>query len=116
MTAKRATLRLYVALTGLLASLLELTGALVRLATSAVQRVTPKARPETTTVPWTPQAPTWVQQAAPVAPPQDEKLHGALVGMGFRAGSVRKFTASVQGRTEPLEVLIKEGIVALSAN
>ena len=40
---------------------------------------------------------------------------GTDFGMGFTAGCVRKFTASVRGRQAPLETLVKEGIVALSA-
>ena len=51
----------------------------------------------------------------PIGPSQEERIHAALVGMGFTAGCVRKFMASVRGRQAPLETLVKEGIVALSA-
>jgi hypothetical protein len=146
MNAKRATLRLYVAVTGLFASVFELAGATVRLATALLERATryvsskrattvpeviqvppavyqtPHAAPhgvyqtskttEVTTEAWAATAPV----GAPVAMPQNERLHSALVNMGFKASCVRKFTASVQGRNDPLETLVKEGLVALSSN
>jgi hypothetical protein len=44
----------------------------------------------------------------------NERLTSALLSLKFPVARVRAFTASVEGRQAPLEVLVKEGIVALS--
>jgi hypothetical protein len=109
MSYKRATLRFYVALTGLLASLLELSGAFVRLLAACLERLTKRL-----------QAPVSTPASAPAPAPvvvmatANERLIAALSSMKFPAARVRAFAASVSGRTEPLEALVKEGIVALS--
>jgi hypothetical protein len=126
MNAKRAIVRLFVAVTGLLASLFELAGAFVRLGTAVLERFTnrlrnPVAAPISATHAMA-LAPTVIAPAASVAPRAtvcmtvDERLTSALLSLGFRAANVRAFAASVCGREAPLEVLVKEGIVALSAN
>lgn len=114
MTAKRATVRLYVALTGLFASLLEFTGALVRLCTAYMEKMKHRVQAGTGHAPVTASAPP--SRIATVAMTEDERLVSALMSLGFRAANVRAFAASVCGRQVPLEVLVKEGIVVLSAN
>jgi hypothetical protein len=125
MNAKRATVRLFVAVTGLLASLLELVTGIVRLATAVLERAASVAKPRTasptgrasTPAQTLATAPTVVAEAPPTARmTEDERLTSALMSLGFRAPNVRAFAASVRGRQAPLEVLVKEGIVALSAN
>ena len=127
MTTKRAFLRLLVATTGLLASILELVAAAIRLGSALLERAnqavrSSQARTVVVTAPaadgWTAQrtvAPTVLMTPATFGPSPEERLHAALTGLGFRAGCVRAFTASVRGRQAPLDALIKEGIVALSA-
>ena len=112
MTTKRAFLRLLVATTGLLASILELVAAAIRLGSALLERANLAVRPRAQTV--VPAVAKTVM-TEPIGPSQEERIHAALVGMGFTAGCVRKFTASVRGRQAPLETLVKEGIVALSA-
>jgi hypothetical protein len=135
MNAKRATLRLYVAVTGLLASVFELAGAFVRLATALLERAArtvapkgpqasqarqepPMAPPPAQFLPTFATAPTVVETVprTTVAMTGDERLTSALLSLGFHTKNVRAFAATVRGRQEPLEVLVKEGIVALSAN
>jgi hypothetical protein len=115
----RATRRFLVAFVGLLASILEFAGALVRLATAvlerAARRVAPRVQPASMVAQPTRTAPA-VAPLAAGALPQEERLQSALVNMGFKAGSVRAFTASVRGSQKSLEALVKEGIVDLSAN
>jgi hypothetical protein len=132
MNAKRATLRLFVAVTGLLASLLELAGAFVRLFTTGLrlgtvclERLTNRARgpvtasvaPVLSAVPLVAVAahPARVAATATVAMSGDERLTSALLSLKFPVAKVRAFAASVQGREAPLEVLVKEGIMALSS-
>jgi hypothetical protein len=131
MTLKRATVRLFVAVTGLLASLFELAGASVRLATAILEHLTnrlrsPVAAPAPAAVPMT-LTPTVFAAPAVVAAPMkapteaprtsrgDERLTSALLSLKFPTTKVRAFAASVSGREAPLEVLVKEGIVALSS-
>jgi hypothetical protein len=136
MNAKRATVRLFVATTGLLASLLELTGTLVRLGTAGLRFVTAlldsltrrlrgpvDASTHMTLAPAV-MAPLPTPVAAPVARVAasptvsmtgDERLTSALLSLKFPTAKVRLFAASVAGRQEPLKVLVKEGIVALSS-
>lgn len=128
MSYKRSFLRLFAAVTGLLAAVLELLTAALRLGAALLQRATKRVAPRvqaTVAEPaWVPQAPVMVAPApapapaprAPAAPPNEEKLRGALVGMGYQASRVRAFTLSCRGRTEGLDVLVKEGIQKLSAN
>jgi hypothetical protein len=105
---KRSLVRLSVAVLGCVASLLELVTRLVQLAIAVVARVTRRLESEK-------------QQRIVVEAPRatvttDEKLVGALTGLGFRAGPVRAFAATVRTRigVEPIEGLVREGIVQLS--
>lgn len=123
-TAAGATVSLYVAVLGLLTAVLTLLGAAVRLAAAGLQALTVKLLP----------APAASTLAAPVvvpAPiqtparpnlrlvpaPSAEPLVSALTGLGFKPAEVRRFVATLGPRagTESLVVLIKEGLVALSA-
>lgn len=119
MPTKRAFLRLLTAILGLLASVLELLTATVRLGAALLERITPRSA----TVPVAVAAPravtkTVCQTPLALGPTPEEKLQGALLGLKFPAARVRVFTETVRGRTEvePLEVLVREGIVALNAN
>lgn len=118
MNAKRATLRLFVAATGLIASILELGAGIVRLITATLNRLASFVRPQKAPVaPSLALAPTVLAKAPQTARmTEDERLTSALLSLKFPAGKVRAFTASVQGRQAPLEMLVKEGIVALTAN
>lgn len=128
MTIKRATVRFFVATTGLIASVLELTGAFVRLITACLDRLASLVRrpvdaSHAVALPAA-LAPTVIAPAVPARAPTptiamtgDERLVSALLSLFPTAKTkVRAFAASVQGREAPLEVLVKEGIVALSAN
>ena len=110
MTAKRATVRLYVAMTGLFASLFELVEAFVRLVTACLEHATRRVAPAAPAA-----APATSKAGATIAMTEDERLVSALMSLGFRAPNIRAFAATVRGRQAPLEVLVKEGIVALSA-
>jgi hypothetical protein len=112
----RATRRFLAALLGLLASILEFAGAFVRLGTACLERAARRLQAPSTRVASASSPPPGAPPEAPALAQatQDEKLHGALTGMGFPAPRVQKFTASVRGRSDDLGVLIKEGIVALS--
>ena len=114
MNAKRATLRLYVAITGLLASLFELTGAFVRLATACLELASRRLQRGTPV----PVAACVAPTAAPktIAMASDERLVSALCSMKFPTAKVRAFVASVGGRQAPLDVLLKEGIIALTSS
>jgi hypothetical protein len=122
MTAKRATVRFYVAIVGLLASVLELAGAFVRLVTVCLDRAASRLKSPVDASTRLALAPTVIAPPARAAAShtitmgEDERLTSALMNLGFRAANVRAFTASVSGRQAPLETLVKEGIVALSAN
>jgi len=117
---KSAFLRLFVAVTGLLASVLDLLAGAVRLVVSAVRWVAASLERDARRM--APKVQGRVLEAAPAvqapasAPVDEEKLRGALVGLGYQLGRVRAFTASCRGRTEGLDVLVKEGIRKLSAN
>jgi hypothetical protein len=103
---KRALLRLVVALLNLLATLVELALRLVQLAVAWVEHFTPKPSKA-------------VRELAPTVVDDDaaERFSRTLIGMGFPRGPVRAFTASVRPRLnkEPVEVLVREGIVRLSS-
>lgn len=57
------------------------------------------------------------QDAGPRALTQAQRLESALVGLGYRAAEVRQYVGGVGPRVERerLEVLIKEGLGALSS-
>jgi hypothetical protein len=121
MTATRATVRLFVAVTGLVASLFELAGALVRLVTACTEilsrRLRSPRRDATLALALAPTviAPAPAPRVAPtVLMSADERLTSALLSLKFPAAKVRAYAASVQHRQAPLEVLVKEGIVALT--
>ena len=112
MNAKRATLRLYVAVTGLFASVLELATGILRLGTALLARGTralePRSTPAVVERPETP-------PPAVVAPPSEtDKLTSALLGLNFRAPAVRAYVATTRGSTVPLPDLIRNGIAALT--
>lgn len=121
MTAKRATVRFYVALVGLLASVLELGGALIRLGTACLEIMTRRLRSPVDASTRLGLAPTVIAPPSPtvsrqtVAMSGDERLTSALMSLGFKAANVRAFAASVGGRNATLEVLVKEGMIALSS-
>ena len=114
---KRPLTRLFVALVNLVAAILEFAVRLVQFAIVLVGRATRqlevgKARQVVV------EAPVQVTAPSPIpAPPvDDEKLIGALTGLGFRAGPVRAFAATVRARigVEPIDGLVREGIMQLS--
>lgn len=120
---KRSLVRLVVAVTSLLAALVELALRLVQLAILLVERATRKLegfvaveaqRPVSET-----RRPTLVAAPAPPAALDAEnRLIGALTGpsLGFKPGKARAFAATVRTRlhTEPIDVLVREGIAHLS--
>lgn len=127
MTARTATVRLYVALVALVTALVALAGALVRLAVAGVSwgatRVEAGGRPVALQKPaaaparhlrLVPPAPA----AAPVAgaPGTAERLTTALTGLGFKAPEVRAFVTSLGAQVEqkPMTYLIKAGLAALT--
>ena len=122
---KRSLIRLVVAIFGLLAALMELAVRIVQLAILLVERATraldegEARRPVAASTP--PARLTLVPDLpAPPAPPDAEaRLIGALTGpsLGFPVRSARAFAATVRARiaTEPMDSLVREGIVHLSA-
>jgi Holliday junction resolvasome RuvABC DNA-binding subunit len=110
---KRSIVRLIVAILGLVSSIVELAIRVIQLAILVVDRLArslESRRPEERRI--------VVETPASQAPVNDaaERLTSALTGMGFRAGQVRAFAATVRVRLdkEPIERLVKEGIVSLS--
>jgi hypothetical protein len=135
MNAKHATLRLYATLTGLIAAVLELAGAAIRLVTVCLTRLARAVEPVpaalahrgveavgnpravAVTVPMG-TSPTVAVEAPPatVAMTGNERLIAALSSLKFPVARVRAFAASVGARQAPLEVLVKEGIAALTSS
>lgn len=121
MSPRTATTRLYVALVSILASVLELCAALVRLVTALALRAASLVRPR----PEAAQAPRRqnlrVVPSAPSAPRNVDletgRLVTALVGMGWPVPAVRRFVDGLGDRVgkEPIEALIKEGLASLAA-
>ena len=114
---KRSLVRLVVAVFGFLAALMELAIRLVQLAILLVERATKQlegATPRQVRVAPAPAAPV------AAAPDAEARLVGALTGpsLGFRVGPARAFAATVRTRlvTEPMDGLVREGIVHLSAS
>lgn len=127
MTAKAATVRLYVAAVGLLTAVLSLLGALVLLGSSAaawlaarlqVRAEASRERPAPRVA--TPPPRRLAVVPRPVAGPAQgasaARLTVALTGMGFRAPDVRRFVGSLGERVEhePIEGLIKDGLRSLA--
>jgi hypothetical protein len=121
---KRSLVRLVIAVASFLAALVELALRLVQLAILLVERATRKLEGGTKRLAAV-EAParlTLVASPAPPAPPAvddvEERLIGALSGpsLGYKAGKVRAFVATVRPRmhTEPIDVLVREGIVHLA--
>jgi hypothetical protein len=108
---KRSLVRLFVAVVGLLASVVELAVKLVQLAITLVERAARRVEGEKRRV--VIEAPAADSVQVPVD--ATDKLVGALTGLGFRAGPVRAFAATVRSRIgrEPIDGLVKEGIVHL---
>ncbi len=112
MNAKRATLRLYVAVTSLFASVLELATGILRLASTLVARGTRALEPRST-----PAAVERLETPPPAAMAplsETDKLTSALLGLNFRAPAVRAYVATTRGSTAPLPDLIRNGIAALT--
>jgi hypothetical protein len=135
MTARTATVRLYVAFAALVTALVSLAAALVRLTATGVSWAA--ARIEASTRPVAPQkpaaAPSQKPAAAPVArlrlvtpapaaapatgaPSAAERLTTGLMGVGYKAPQVRAFVASLGDRVEhePMADLLKAGLAALT--
>ena len=131
MTARTATVRLYVAFASLVAAVLALLTAAVRLVASLATwlaarvdasrtaRVPPPAEAPARPVEAPAPALRLVPQTRPssLTPSKADQLKTALVGLGFKAPPVCRFVASLGARVdrEPLEGLIKEGLRALSS-
>lgn len=133
-SSKSANARLFVATVGLMAAILDLLAGAVRLGAAAVRYAAVSLeraanRAAVTRARVLPPEPARAIQAlsraiqAPAGPAveasdpkREEDLRGALAGLGYQAGRVRAFTAGCRGRTEGLDVLIREGIQKLSAN
>lgn len=135
MTARAATIRLYVTLLSVLTTILALVAAVVRLvvtlvgaATALVDARTPacprrdapatrdttsRLAPALRLVTARSSSPT--PPAGPMPPTAAERLRSGLLGLGFRAHDVARFVASVGARVEQesLGVLLKEGVAAL---
>jgi hypothetical protein len=127
MTARTATVRLYVALASLVTAVLALAGALVRLAAAVVTRATVlvQGRPEaaqglapTPAVPAAGARLTLVPRptGAPGPSAARARLEGALAGLGFKVGDVRRVVAGLGARVEhePIEAMIKTALAELS--
>jgi hypothetical protein len=122
---KRSLVRLVIAVASFLAALVELALRLVQLAIMLVERATRKLEGGTRRLAVEAPAPKVARLtlvAAPAPPAVDdveERLIGALSGpsLGYKAGKVRAFVATVRPRmhTEPIDVLVREGIARLSA-
>jgi len=112
---KPALVRLFVALFSLLASVLELGAALVRLAVALVLRAAVAVRPR----PEAAQAHRNLRVVPALRPAREkeERLTAALVGLGWSAPTVRRFVAGLGDRVgrEPIEALIREGLATLAA-
>jgi len=127
MSAKTATIRLYVAVVTLVTTLVALVAALLHLAVVGLSwlaaRVERGGRPEASQKPATaparalrlvPPPPASVPVGGP--PGAAERLTSALVGLGFKVPDVRKVVASLGDRVqkESIEALIKVGLAALT--
>jgi hypothetical protein len=111
---KRAIVRLIIAVFALLASLVELAVRLVQLVIAAVDRLARGLEGRRIVVV---EPPKRVPVAPTVNDGEEDRLVQALTGLQFRAASVRAFAATVRARikTEPMDVLVREGIVHLSS-
>lgn len=127
MTARTATVRLYVALVSLVTALVSLVAALVRLTVAGISWVA--VRVEAGSRQAAPQKPAAAPArhlrlvpAAPAAEPvatapgAAARLTTALTGLGFKVPEVRAFVTSLGGRVdrEPMADLIKAGLASLS--
>jgi hypothetical protein len=134
MTARTATVRIYVAFASLVADVLILTAALVRLVAVAavwlIRRIGPRTHsaaperhvrglPSNVRLQDVKPVLSLVRAKEPVGQPVPlcgaQRLTTALLGLGFKAPAVRAFVASVGPRVERdrIEDLIKEGLRAL---
>jgi Holliday junction resolvasome RuvABC DNA-binding subunit len=130
MTARVATRALYVSVVRLLAALVTLVAKavelLVELTLLGVATVRSRRKRIVVQVPSqnsvstrarTLLSKTFVDEPAQPASAA-ERLHGTLVGLGFKAPDVRRFVSSVNTsrlEREPIEVLIKDGLRALGS-
>lgn len=116
MTAKRATARLYVATVSLVASVLELAAAMVRLFAALALRGASAVRPRPG-VTRLPQRPNLRVVPASGSDLERERLVVALTNMGWPAPAVRRFVDGLGDRVgrEPIEKLLKEGLANLAA-
>jgi RuvA, C-terminal domain len=112
---KKSTVRLYVAVTALLSSLMELATRLVQLSIALVSWAI--ARVER--APRAPRAHASKKTSVitDTTPKSAEQLSAALVGLGFKRPEVTRFVTSVGVRAdkEPMTDLVKEGLRALAS-
>ena len=125
MTAKTATVRLYVALAALLTAVLRLVAALVRLAASLAVWAAARVEARVAAPAKAPAAPgaspaarlALVPRVETVGPSvASQRLTTALTGLGYKAPAVRAFVDGLGDRVEkePIEGLIKDGLRALT--
>ena len=111
---KRFTIRLIIAVLSLLASIVELLAKIVQLGTALVERAAQSLKIEPPRA-----AVAVVETTQTVDDTGEERLVGALVGpsLGFPVRSARAFARAVRSRikTEPMDALVREGIMRLSA-
>lgn len=114
---KRSAIRLIIAVLSLLSSIVELLVKLVQLGTALIERAAQSLKIEPT------RATVAVVETTQSIPPTvddngEERLVGALVGpsLGFPVRSARAFASTVRARikTEPMDALVREGIMRLS--
>ena len=113
MIVKAAARRLTISVFTLLASIVDLIVAIVRLLTRAAvlgaEALEKRQIPVETVV-------EPVVETVEDRPDTKARLSTALVGLGFKQAQVRQYVSSVEGRVargEPIEILIKDGLRAL---
>jgi Holliday junction resolvasome RuvABC DNA-binding subunit len=129
MTARVATRALYVSVVRLLAALVTLIAKTVELLVELTllgvatvknrrNRVIVQVSTGVASKSRTVLSKTVIEQVSAATPSRADRLHGTLVGLGFRAPDVRRFVSSVNVsrlEREPIEVLIKDGLRVLSS-
>lgn len=121
MTAKTATVRLYVGLVSLVSGVLSLVTALIGLVAASIRRATralESSREPSEASGKSLEAPAkGLRLVRPIETAQamltqEDRLTTALVGMGFSSKDVRRYVASLGTRaaSEDLKVLIVEGL------
>jgi hypothetical protein len=125
MTVKAAARRLTISVFTLLASIVDLIVAIVRLLTrAAVLGAEALEKRQIRTIKLLPAKKAFpvetvvepVVETVEDRPDTKARLSTALVGLGFKQAQVRQYVSSVEGRVargEPIEILIKDGLRAL---